>query len=80
MAARKSIFMRAVEASNVNTILRLFRQLTRSEKITVAEKIGKQTFKDRWKQMDESLPDEKVSDEDILKEVLAVRHGKKRKS
>ncbi len=70
--------MKAIEAPNVNTVLRLFKQLPRSEQIVVAEKIGEQTFKERWKQLDETLPDVACSEQDIMKEVRAVRYGKRK--
>ncbi|WP_236977329.1 hypothetical protein [Membranihabitans maritimus] len=48
--------MKVVEKSKVNTILRLFERLSSSEQIFVAEKIGEQTFAERWKKIDKELP------------------------
>ncbi|WP_257666993.1 hypothetical protein [Parapedobacter tibetensis] len=66
-----------INAPSVNAVIRLFNQLGKTDRIKVAERIGKQTFVDRWDAMDAILPDEPLSEADIMKEVSAVRYGKK---
>ena len=38
--------------------MRLFNQLGKADKVKVANRIGKQTFVERWNVMDTILPDE----------------------
>ncbi|MGK6352820.1 hypothetical protein [Parapedobacter sp. DT-150] len=66
-----------INAPSVNAVIRLFNQLGKTDRIKVAERIGKQTFADRWDVMDAILPDEPLSEADIMKEVSAVRYGQK---
>ncbi|WP_353127575.1 hypothetical protein [Parapedobacter pyrenivorans] len=66
-----------INAPSVNAVIRLFNQLGKTDRIKVAERIGKQTFADRWDALDVILPDEPLSEADVMKEVSAVRYGKK---
>lgn len=69
--------MKTINAPSVNAVIRLFNQLCKADRVTVAERIGKQTFAERWNAMDATLPDEEFSEADIMQEVSAVRYGKK---
>ena len=66
-----------MEIANINKVLQLFNMLSKTEQLEVADKIDKQTFEERWQKLDNNLPDILLSDEDIIKEVQAVRYGKK---
>jgi hypothetical protein len=66
-----------MEAASVNKVLQLFNLLSKSEQLELVSKIEKQTFKERWKLMDEFLPDVDISEEEIMEEVRAVRYGDK---
>ncbi len=68
--------MKTISAPSVNAVLRLFNQLNQADKVKVAQRIGKQTFAERWDVMDATLPDEQLSEADIMREVSAVRYGK----
>lgn len=66
-----------MKAASVNKVLQLFNLLSKSEQLELVSKIEKQTFKERWKLMDEFLPDVDISEEEIMEEVRAVRYGDK---
>ncbi len=61
---------------SVSAVIRLFNQLGKADRIKVAERIGKQTFSERWDVMDAILPDESLPEADIMQEVSAVRYGR----
>lgn len=62
----------------IKEFLQMFNQFSKEEQIKIAEKIGLQTFADRWSILDKELPDtDQLSDEDIMAEVKAVRYGQK---
>lgn len=65
------------EKVTVPRFMNLFKNFSPSEKIKIAEQINQQTFADRWKILDEELPDVEISDAEIIEEVRAVRYGKK---
>jgi hypothetical protein len=65
-----------METASVDKIMRLFYTLSKSEQLEIAEKIDKQTFEERWLFVDAELPDVDMSEEDIMKEVRAVRYGR----
>jgi hypothetical protein len=65
-----------METASVDKVLRLFYTLSKSEQLEIAEKIDKETFEERWLLADAKLPDVDMSDEDIMKEVRAVRYGR----
>jgi hypothetical protein len=67
-----------METVSVNRILELFNRLSKSEQLEIADKIDKQTFKDRWQLLDKTLPDVEFSEEEIMNEVRAVRYGNKK--
>lgn len=64
-----------VNSPTVRAVIQLFNQLGKSDRIKVAERIGKQTFADWWDKMDAELPDESLSEAAITQEVSAVRYG-----
>jgi len=66
-----------MEAVSANKVLQLFNMLSKPDQLEIVDKIEKQTFKERWKLMDESLPDVEISEEEIMEEVKAVRYGSK---
>jgi len=65
------------EKVTVPRFMNLFKNFSTSEKIKIAEQINRQTFADRWKILDEELPDIEISEAEIMDEVRAVRYGKK---
>jgi len=66
-----------METASVSKVLQLFNMLSKPEQLEIVDKIEKQTFKERWKLMDESLPDVDISEEEIMQEIRAVRYGNK---
>lgn len=66
-----------INSPSVSAVIQLFNQLGKADRIKVAERIGKQTFAERWDAMDAILPDEPLSEADIMQEVSVVRYGKK---
>lgn len=64
-----------METANIKQVLQLFNRLSKSEQLELADKINIQTFEDRWHLIDTILPETKFSEEDIIKEVRAVRYG-----
>ena len=66
-----------METVSVSKVLQLFNLLSKPDQLEVAKKIEKQTFEERWKLMDQSLPDVDISNEEIMHEVRAVRYGDK---
>jgi hypothetical protein len=67
-----------METASINKVLQLFNMLSKPEQLEIAERIDKQTFEDRWKLMDTTLPDVEFSEEDIMNEVRTVRYGSKK--
>lgn len=66
-----------METASVSKVLQLFNMLSKSEQLEIADKIDKQTFKERWQTMDKSLPDANIFDEEVIQEVRAIRYGSK---
>jgi hypothetical protein len=64
--------------ASINKVLQLFNMLSKPEQLEIADKIDKQTFKDRWQLADSSLPNVNFSEEEIMNEVRAVRYGEKK--
>ncbi|MDB5088756.1 MAG: hypothetical protein JWR09_2750 [Mucilaginibacter sp.] len=64
-----------METVSVNKVLQLFNMLSKSEQLEIADKIDKQTFKERWQLMDKLLPNSDISEEEIMQEVRAVRYN-----
>lgn len=69
-----------INSPTVNVVIQLFNQLGKADRMKVAERIGKQTLAERWDAMDAILPDESLSEADIMQEVSAVRYGDVKKS
>jgi hypothetical protein len=67
-----------METANISKVLQLFNMLSKSEQLAVADKIDMQTFEERWKLADNSLPNSDFGEDDIMKEVRAVRYGIKK--
>ena len=68
----------ASEQITVSKFLRLFRKFKRSERLKIAEKITNQTFEEQWSRLDKELPDAKLPEEEIMKEVRQVRYGRQK--
>lgn len=68
--------MKTMNSPSVKAVIQLFNQLGKADRVKVAERISKQTFAERWNVMDATLPDEPLSEEDIIQEVSTVRYGK----
>jgi hypothetical protein len=67
-----------METAGVNKILQLFNMLSKSEQLMIADKIDKQTFEERWQLMDSKLPDADMPEDDIMKEVQAIRYRREK--
>jgi hypothetical protein len=67
-----------METVSISQVLQLFSRLSKPEQLEIADRINKQTFEERWKLTDGLLPDAEFSDDDIMKEVSAVRYGNKK--
>ncbi len=65
------------EKITVPRFLTIFENFSAPDKIKIAEQIDRQTFADRWKKLDDELPDSEMSDSEIMTEIRAVRYGKK---
>jgi hypothetical protein len=67
-----------METASINKVLQLFNMLSKSDQLKIADSIDKQTFEARWLLLDNTLPNTEISDEDIMKEVRAIRYGSKK--
>jgi hypothetical protein len=67
-----------METAGVSKILQLFNMLSKSEQLIIADKIDKQTFEERWQLADNSLPNSGFGEDDIMKEVRAIRYAGKK--
>jgi hypothetical protein len=67
-----------MKTASINQFLELFNQLSKTEQLMVADKIDKQTFEERWQLIDTKLPDAGFSEEEIMREVQAVRYGREK--
>ncbi len=64
-----------MKTASISQFLELFNQFSRTEQLKIADKIDKQTFEEWWRVIDAKLPDARLPEEDIMKEVRAVRYG-----
>jgi hypothetical protein len=55
--------------------LALFNQFTRAEQVQIARMIWGKTFAEQWQLLDAELPDVEMLEEEILRELRAVRYG-----
>ncbi len=55
--------------------LALFNHFSRTEQIEIAKRIWEKTFAEQWAALDADLPDVDISEEEVLAELLSVRHG-----
>jgi hypothetical protein len=62
-----------METARINKVLQLFNMLSKSEQLAVADRIDMQTFEERWQLADNSLPNSGFGEDDIMKEVRAIR-------
>jgi hypothetical protein len=67
-----------METASINKVLQLFNMLSKSEQLAVADKIDMQTFEERWQLVDKSLPNSGFNEDEIMKEVRAIRYGNKK--
>ncbi len=67
-----------MEAVSINQVLRLFNMLPKAAQLEIAEQINEQTFKERWRLMDQQMPELSISEDEIMDEVRAVRYGNKK--
>ncbi|MEO6849996.1 MAG: hypothetical protein ABI203_08810 [Mucilaginibacter sp.] len=71
----KTIIM---QTAGINQVLQLFNRLSKTEQLELVEQISKQTFEERWQSIDVELPNVNFSEEDIMKEVSAIRYSNKK--
>lgn len=67
-----------MESLSINNYLKIFLQFPEKDRVKIAEKINQLTFADRWQEMDAYLPDVGLSEDEIMKEVTAVRYAAKK--
>ncbi len=67
---------RTITFSTAN-IVKIFKALSPKQQLTVASKINDLVFAEQWQLLDKTLPDINMSDDEIMKEVKAVRYGKR---
>jgi len=68
----------STEEISVPRFLSIFKRFSTADKIRIADQIDRETLEARWKALDEDLPDVVVSDEEIMAEVRAERHARKK--
>jgi hypothetical protein len=61
----------------VSRFMDYFYQFPEKQRLNIAAEINMATFAQRWSELDKSLPDLKVSEEEIMKQVKAIRNGRK---
>lgn len=66
-----------METARINKVLKLFNLLSKPEQLEIADRIGKQTFEERWQMVSNKMPDSGLSDKEVMDEVRAVRYGRK---
>jgi hypothetical protein len=54
----------------------IFKSFKINKRLKIAREINRMLFSREWKKLDADLPDTKISDDEIMKEVKAVRYGK----
>jgi len=67
-----------METATASKVLRLFNKLSKAEQLEIADKIEKQTFKERLKQMNKFARGVDTADDDIIPEVHTLRNGSER--
>lgn len=55
--------------------LMMFNLFSESDKHTIFQNLYKVIFKKEWNVLDDELPDVEMSEDEIMKEVSAVRYG-----
>jgi hypothetical protein len=54
-----------------------FNQFTKRQQADIADEINRATFKQRWMELDKTLPDLNIGENEIMKQVKDVRNGRK---
>ena len=67
-----------METASVSKVLRLFNRLSKPEQLEIADKIEKQTFKERLKLKNRFAYGVDIADDDIIPEVHIVRNSSER--
>jgi hypothetical protein len=67
-----------MQTADKTRVLQLFNKLSKPEQLDVFEQISERTFAERWKIIDAELPDSKISEDDIMEEVRAIRYAGKK--
>ena len=65
---------------SINDFLSLFDMFSNKEQLKIATVIQQKTLAERWNELTKRLPDVNISEEEVVKEVKAVRnlrYGKK---
>lgn len=55
-----------------------FYQFTKKQQSDIVNEINQATFSQRWSALDKILPDTEISEDEIMKQVKAVRNGRKK--
>lgn len=65
---------------SINDFLSMFEMFSNKEQLKIASFIQKKTLAERWNELNKRLPEIDISEEEVIKEVKAVRtlrYGKK---
>ena len=55
-----------------------FYQFSKKQQSDIVTEINQATFSQRWAELDKMLPDAEISEDEIMKQVKAVRNGSKK--
>ncbi|MCG3167528.1 MAG: hypothetical protein POELPBGB_03320 [Bacteroidia bacterium] len=69
-----------INTLKVNDFLSMFELFNNKDQLKIATVIQKKTLAERWNEFKKRLPDTDITEEDVIKEVKAVRnkrYGKK---
>lgn len=63
-------------ALSASEYIDLFKSFKVSQRLEIARQINLMTFRQEWKKLSPQMPDARISEEEIMQEVKAVRYGK----
>jgi hypothetical protein len=63
-----------MKTASASKVIQLFNKLSRPEQVEIVDQLTKETFNDRWEELERELPDIEISEEEIMKDVRAVRY------
>ena len=66
------------EKLSVVRFMKYFDRFSKKQQSKIAEQINEFTFSERWALLDKELPNQNISEDEVIYEVRAVRYGKKK--